>query len=188
VYVCVRCTCDHSRSLSCFNAHGKGSMPSPQTTPSTHIIAAVQMFFVETQRRLNNEYEAHDDVAFVNDPRDINYEPPAASTSKTRPKQKKTASSGRSDILTERKFVVFESCLLQLFLICRACFSAGCSAAVRAVIGIMVIRQKCDLCGETTSWNSQPYIRDIPVGNLLCHLQYCLLALCHVRHFVCLRL
>jgi hypothetical protein len=147
----------------------QGKYASTQTTPSTHITVAVQCSLLKPSDDLSNDCEAHDDdVAFVDDPRDINYEPTAANTSKTQPKQKKTVSSGRSDILTERKFVVFESCLLQLFLICHACFSVGCSAAVSAVIGTMVIiRQKCDLCGETTSWNSQPYIRAIPAGNLL---------------------
>ena len=68
----------------------------------------------------------------------------------------------------ERKFIIFESALLQLFAICVACHDASASAVVSAILGTMiVVEQTCKTCGNKWRWISQKKIGDIPAGNLL---------------------
>jgi hypothetical protein len=67
----------------------------------------------------------------------------------------------------QRKFIVFESCLLALFAVC-----AACKEPTRASVGtprgtFVKVTQWCRHCKEERVWDSQPYIRDVPAGNLL---------------------
>ena len=66
----------------------------------------------------------------------------------------------------ERKFVVFESCLRELFLRCFTCLSS-CRVVLRRVLGTsVVIEQQC--CnGHHNSWSSQRFVQQMPAGNLL---------------------
>ena len=69
---------------------------------------------------------------------------------------------------TERKFIVFESLLIQLFTICVACHKTGANAVISAIIGTMVVvEQSCKTCGNKWRWASQPYIGGMAAGNLL---------------------
>lgn len=65
----------------------------------------------------------------------------------------------------ERKFVVFESCLRQLFLVCVTCHRQ-CSVYLTRMIGSMIVlRQQCNF-GHTRQWSSQPCNGTMPYGNL----------------------
>ena len=67
----------------------------------------------------------------------------------------------------ERKFLVFEAQLLQLFYICPKCASPSL-AQVQGVVGSMVrIGQTCGVCGFHRIWSSQPMVGAVPAGNLL---------------------
>ncbi|XP_041366720.1 uncharacterized protein LOC121381467 [Gigantopelta aegis] len=67
----------------------------------------------------------------------------------------------------ERKFLVFESMLLSLFAICTVCSNVTV-ASVKYVMGTFIqIQQLCHTCGHQRLWNSQPFIGNIPAGNLL---------------------
>lgn len=67
---------------------------------------------------------------------------------------------------TDRKYIVSESQLMQLFSICPSCTSATL-CQVRPVSGTMIkIDQCCGICGFRRSWNSQEMIGSIPSGNL----------------------
>lgn len=68
----------------------------------------------------------------------------------------------------QRKFIVFESLLLELFAICIACHTTSITTSVISVVGTMVIvEQACKTCGNRWRWTSQPKVGEIPAGNLL---------------------
>ena len=62
--------------------------------------------------------------------------------------------------------MVFQSCLLALFSVCPACDTPTLPTVL--IIGTFVqIDQLCDHCQYHRKWNSQPYIGNIPAGNIL---------------------
>ncbi|XP_042149475.1 uncharacterized protein LOC120848823 [Ixodes scapularis] len=65
----------------------------------------------------------------------------------------------------ERKFLVFESCLEQLFSVCKTCYSP-CDVSMKGVGTLLVVRTSCP-AGHTNRWDSQPYINGKGAGNLL---------------------
>lgn len=68
----------------------------------------------------------------------------------------------------EKKFIVFESCLLSLFSLCFVCFSKKVQASVSYIIGTFVaVTQTCKQCGHAFKWSSQPYLGSLPAGNIL---------------------
>lgn len=57
--------------------------------------------------------------------------------------------------------------LLSLFSVCLAC-SNSTVACVKGITGTFVqVQQLCQSCGHKRLWNSQPYIGNVPAGNLL---------------------
>jgi len=71
-----------------------------------------------------------------------------------------------SDHIHERKFMVFESCLVKLLLVCCVCLSP-CRVFLKKVIGSFVaLEQRC-VHGHKLIWNSQPFYGSLPAGNLL---------------------
>ncbi|XP_048011268.1 uncharacterized protein LOC125244907 isoform X2 [Megalobrama amblycephala] len=63
------------------------------------------------------------------------------------------------------KYMVYEDNLLDLFRKCPACMHT-CTVN-KFVIGTFVsITQICSQCVHKTQWNSQPYIKNVPAGNL----------------------
>ena len=68
---------------------------------------------------------------------------------------------------TQRKYIVFESQLLDLFKTCPSCSSPSL-ADIKQIVGSMVkIHQSCGICGFSRIWDSQPSIGAVPAGNLL---------------------
>ena len=67
----------------------------------------------------------------------------------------------------EVKYLVFLSHLLSLFTQCRSCHQ-HCNGEVAQQMGTFIsIKQECHHCGHKWKWNSQPFIKDIPAGNIL---------------------
>ena len=65
------------------------------------------------------------------------------------------------------KYIVFRSCLLELFISCKSCHNS-CSGEVAYQKGTCIaIRQLCYHCGHKRVWMSQPFIKDVPAGNIL---------------------
>ena len=65
------------------------------------------------------------------------------------------------------KYIVFEECLLSLFEYCFHCHSP-CSNITKYVCGTFIrITQSCDSCEAVNTWDSQPFIKEIPAGNIL---------------------
>ena len=68
----------------------------------------------------------------------------------------------------ERKFIVFESALLQLFRVCFACLSHNVKPPIIKIVGTFIsIIQICGSCGKQFHWQSQPMIGNIAAGNIL---------------------
>ena len=67
----------------------------------------------------------------------------------------------------ERKFIIFESKLLELFQFCPSC-SAHALFDVKRILGSMIkVEQTCGSCGFNRIWESQPMIGSVPAGNLI---------------------
>ena len=70
----------------------------------------------------------------------------------------------------EPKYVVFESCLLDLFLVCPQCNGNAVGEVTHTKGSLILVKQSCvhkPSCGFKRQWQSQPYIHDIPAGNLI---------------------
>ena len=80
------------------------------------------------------------------------------------------ASCFRSDSDTSRRettYLVFESALLALFTVCVFCYQRTSSIKKSLTGSFVRIVQTCKHCGKDRVWESQPYIRSTPLGNLL---------------------
>ena len=63
--------------------------------------------------------------------------------------------------------MVYLSHLLTLFTECRSC-NQHCKGEVAKQMGTFIsIKQECHHCGHTWKRNSQPFIKDVPAGNIL---------------------
>ena len=68
---------------------------------------------------------------------------------------------------SESRFIVFFSCLMQLFEFYPLC-NEPATAEVSNVVGTCIhVTQKCLTCSYARVWRSQPYLKKIPAGNLL---------------------
>ncbi|KAI7803826.1 hypothetical protein IRJ41_012114 [Triplophysa rosa] len=66
----------------------------------------------------------------------------------------------------ESKYIVFESCLRELFETCPVC-KTKCDVQFRRVGTYVLFIQLCPKCSYHRKWESQPVNRSTPVGNLL---------------------
>ncbi|XP_041939471.1 uncharacterized protein LOC121700526 isoform X1 [Alosa sapidissima] len=65
----------------------------------------------------------------------------------------------------EEKYIVFESCLKQLFENCPVC-KKGCNLQRRRMGTYVAFTQRCPHCSYFREWESQPMVGSTPVGNL----------------------
>lgn len=65
----------------------------------------------------------------------------------------------------EAKYVVFESCLKQLFENCPVC-KRDCEVQRRKMGTFVAFTQRCLHCDHFNKWESQPIVGSTPVGNL----------------------
>ncbi|XP_070184147.1 uncharacterized protein [Littorina saxatilis] len=67
----------------------------------------------------------------------------------------------------EDKYIVFQANLMQLFESCPRC-SHPAKAFISKTVGSCIhVRQDCSKCCFFREWTSQPYIKQMPCGNLL---------------------
>lgn len=64
-----------------------------------------------------------------------------------------------------RKFIVYEENLMDLFKNCPACLR-HCAIKSRTVGTVLHVDQTCVHCEHHKQWASQPYVKNIPAGNL----------------------
>ena len=68
---------------------------------------------------------------------------------------------------SQRSFIVYEEQLLSLFKHCPRCH-LPVSVKEKTVIGTFVrVQQSCQYCFYQHKWDSQPFVREIPLGNLI---------------------
>ena len=75
-----------------------------------------------------------------------------------------------SSAIDEEKFIVFSSCLLELFDKCCRCHSNRCEVRIASRSGTCIaVEQVCNACNYFRRWSSQPNIKfsKIPAGNIL---------------------
>ena len=75
----------------------------------------------------------------------------------------------------QRKFIIFEQQLLELFRSCRAC-AAPIVGYITTLDGNLIqVVQKCKKCSFIHTLYSQPYIHQLPAGNMLmsCSILMC---------------
>ncbi|XP_052423624.1 uncharacterized protein LOC127966567 [Carassius gibelio] len=68
-------------------------------------------------------------------------------------------------IYGDKKFVVFETCLRELFATCPIC-KHKCDVSLRRVGTYVAFLQLCPKCSYRKQWESQPTVGSMPVGNL----------------------
>jgi hypothetical protein len=68
----------------------------------------------------------------------------------------------------EEKYIVFKSCLWRLFSECPVC-TAPCAVTEHCKGTLLVVNQKCcnSRCRYLRRWDSQPFVANIPAGNIL---------------------
>lgn len=66
----------------------------------------------------------------------------------------------------ERKYIVFESCLLQLFTICNVCLAPATIDKTSRNGTMLIVKSTC-LQGHSRVWKSQPEHNKMPWGNFL---------------------
>ena len=64
------------------------------------------------------------------------------------------------------KYLVFDSCLRDLFTFCRNCGASVSDTTISCLGSLVTVKTTC-LQGHASTWNSQPIINQKPVGNLL---------------------
>lgn len=64
-----------------------------------------------------------------------------------------------------KKFIVYESCIMELFNVCPVCTRA-CDVRTQRLGTFLSVKQWCPRCTFTRHWNSQPVIGSVPSGNL----------------------
>ena len=80
-----------------------------------------------------------------------------------------STSEPESDLPVEKQqtYLVFESALLVLFSICFICRSTYTSIEKFTRGSFLCIKQICRNCNNTYVWESQPYVGNIPAGNIM---------------------
>ncbi len=72
-----------------------------------------------------------------------------------------------SNCFKENTYIVFESSILSLFASCTKCNEQSTATKLMKTGSLLSVSVDCDNCGYTWIWRSQPYINNIPAGNLL---------------------
>lgn len=69
------------------------------------------------------------------------------------------------NLLTERKFIIYESKLMELLHTCANC-DAPTSTATKVIGSLLQVKQSCPSCSHIRYWESLPYVNKTPAGNL----------------------
>ena len=68
--------------------------------------------------------------------------------------------------IDERKYLVFESCIKSLLMVCTVCL-AGCRVTISQLKGTLVVFHSVCTAGHERFWYSQPLHKKMTLGNLL---------------------
>ncbi|XP_063049229.1 uncharacterized protein LOC134443296 [Engraulis encrasicolus] len=81
-----------------------------------------------------------------------------------------TASSDISELASTpipkvNKFIVYETCIMELFEVCPDC-KHPCTIQTRRLGTFISVAQQCNNCEYQRTWNSQPLLKSTPAGNI----------------------
>lgn len=71
------------------------------------------------------------------------------------------------DLYHCKKYIVFEDRLLSLFNSCRECGHEPTQVTCKTIGSYLHIEQQCSVCDNNFTWDSQPFVKNQPVGNIL---------------------
>ncbi|XP_064473783.1 uncharacterized protein LOC135388278 isoform X2 [Ornithodoros turicata] len=125
------------------------SMPSPVTVSTPKF-----------RRVCGAEEEQNDTISTVQDDRHDDTYSPSLNDSFA-----EGAGETKTSVCDEQKFIVFESCLRQLFQRCRQC-DTSCRIKLTVRGTLVDVSAEC-LLGHITTWRSQPHINGFAAGNIL---------------------
>ena len=66
-----------------------------------------------------------------------------------------------------KKFIVFEDCLLSLFVNCHKCGQETTEVTTKIIGTFLRIEQHCSTCLNVFTWDSQPFVKNQAAGNIL---------------------
>ena len=139
----------------------------PVETPSEYVAAAVQ-----TEDESSSAFQDFDDVPdiefmeessqspYKDDVRDPSYEPRAASSAKSTPKN-------HLPLEQVPKYLVMHSEMMELFRFCPLCGCEVTACSTRVSGTMLCVTFSCAGIHKNERWNSQPFLRNMPAGNLL---------------------
>ena len=67
----------------------------------------------------------------------------------------------------QKKYVIFEGALMELFDKCEKCGKGGTFVKKKVTGTFIRLKQTCNNCDHMREWDSQPFIKNIPAGNIL---------------------
>ncbi|XP_052464668.1 uncharacterized protein LOC128021464 isoform X1 [Carassius gibelio] len=94
---------------------------------------------------------------------DVTFNPAEADTSITEPKDLSAQES--SPIQNICKYIVYETCIMELFDVCPVCHRS-CHIRSQRIGTFLRVEQLCHHCQFSRKWNSQPILGSTPAGNL----------------------
>lgn len=66
-----------------------------------------------------------------------------------------------------KKYIVFEECLLSLFVHCHKCGQEPTKVTTKIMGTYAHVEQRCSVCLNVFTWDSQPFVKNQPAGNIL---------------------
>ncbi|XP_037641699.1 uncharacterized protein LOC119497554 isoform X2 [Sebastes umbrosus] len=124
---------------------------------------------MEMEEEEEEEMEEEDEELFEgssskvdSEKQDPTYDPAESDTDLTESTDMPEAPSPDHKI---KKFIVYESCIMELFEVCPVCVRA-CDVQTRRIGTFISVEQLCPYCQYSRQWNSQPILGSTPAGNL----------------------
>ncbi|XP_042588995.1 uncharacterized protein LOC122138752 [Cyprinus carpio] len=109
---------------------------------------------------LEEEEEVEEEEGSVREPHDSTFNPGDSTIS-----EESEISFVQRTIYGDNKFIVFETCLRELFATCPIC-KHKCDVSLRRIGTYVAFLQLCPKCSYHKQWESQPTVGSMPVGNL----------------------
>ncbi|XP_063061927.1 uncharacterized protein LOC134454691 [Engraulis encrasicolus] len=141
------------------------SHADPSFLSSTAVQRPAKRPRLELEEELDGPFEGTSSelTASVSMEQDSTREP--ANYTPTTPESTARAEVPGSSSHRENKFIVYESCIMELFQKCPLC-TRPCDVRSQRLGTFLSVNQQCSHCSHTRRWNSQPILGSTPAGNL----------------------
>ncbi|XP_039675650.1 uncharacterized protein LOC120570981 isoform X8 [Perca fluviatilis] len=147
--------------VPCVSVYTETTSSSPEFTPMSSTPIRPQDFRPRKRPRLELEEEEGDTSTELQaEPQDSTYIPGDSVLTDESAMSSEPVSTYKDD-----KYIVFESCLRELFQSCPVC-KRQCDVQRRKMGTYVSFTQLCPHCNYSRQWQSQPVVGSTPVGNL----------------------